>query len=409
VNSQPGGLVGEQTEGGRVGLREAEARKALDLGPDRFGGLSRDAALAGSVDEALVVGVDRRLGALAAHRPPQSLGLRGGEARERHRHLDYLLLEDDRPQRLLQDRLQQRMRVGHLEARILAQGLTALNVGVDGAALDRAGADQGDLDGEVIEVAWLGAGKYLHLRPALDLKDAGRLRRADRDEGLLVIERNAREVDRFAAHALDLDHRALYRREHPEPEEVDLQQAGVPARVLVPLEDLAAGHRRRHDRAEVDQRSGGDHHPAGVLGGVTRQTHDVLREPQQRLPARRAGPLGADRGDHVGLHLAGLAVVAEGTGDRLDLLGGHAQDLAEVTHRALGAVGREGGDQGRVLGAVALMHAGDQHFADVAGEVDVDVGQRCRFHVEKATGEELGLDRVDVGEAGQVADDRADA
>src|SRR6201999_3502789 len=72
-------------------------------------------------------------------------------------------------------------------------------------------------------------------------------------------------------------------------------------------------------------------------------------------------------------------------------------------------VGREGGDQRRVLVAVALDHAGDQHLADVAGEVEVDGGHRGGFVVEEAAGEEIAFDRVDVGEAGEVADDRADA
>ena len=36
---------------------------------------------------------DRLLGALAAHRPAQPLRLRGGEAGQRHRHLDHLLLD----------------------------------------------------------------------------------------------------------------------------------------------------------------------------------------------------------------------------------------------------------------------------------------------------------------------------
>jgi hypothetical protein len=62
-----------------------------------------------------------------------------------------------------------------------------------------------------------------------------------------------------------------------------------------------------------------------------------------------------------------------------------------------------------VLVAVALVDAGDQDLADVAGEVEVDVWHRGAFVVEETAREEAGLDRIDVGEAGQVADDRADA
>ncbi len=409
VDPQPGRLVGEQPERGRVRLREAEAGEALDLEPDPLGDLGRDPALPGPGDEALVVGADRLLGALAAHRPPQPLGLRGGEARQLHRHLDHLLLEDDRAERLRQDRLQQRVFVGDLERGVLPQPLAALYIGVDGAALDRAGADQGDLDGEVVEVGGPGAGKHLHLRPALDLEDAGRLRRPDRLEGLGVVVGDPREVDPLAPHPLDLDDAALDRREHPQPQQVDLEEAGVGAGVLVPLDGLAALHRRRHDRADVDQGPGRDHHPAGMLGGVAGKAHRLGAERRQRPPAGRGRSLGADRVPHVALDLPRLAVEADHPRHPLDLPRRQPQRLAEVAHRAARAVGREGGDQRRAVGAVAAVDLGDQDLADVAGEVEVDVGHRRHLLVEEAGDEEVGLDRVDVGEPGQVADDRADA
>src|SRR4051794_37063373 len=62
-----------------------------------------------------------------------------------------------------------------------------------------------------------------------------------------------------------------------------------------------------------------------------------------------------------------------------------------------------------MVGTVLVVDAGDQDLADVAGEIEVDVRQRLPFVVEEAAGEEVLLDRVDVGEAGQVTDDRADA
>ena len=58
---------------------------------------------------------------------------------------------------------------------------------------------------------------------------------------------------------------------------------------------------------------------------------------------------------------------------------------------------------------VALVHARDQLLPDVAREVEVDVGQRGQLLVEEAPDQQLVGDRVDVREAGQVADDRGDA
>jgi hypothetical protein len=75
VDAQPGGLVGEQAEGGAVGLREAEAREADDHAVDAFGDVRADAVGGGrTVEEALVVGLDGLGGALAAHRAAQPLG-----------------------------------------------------------------------------------------------------------------------------------------------------------------------------------------------------------------------------------------------------------------------------------------------------------------------------------------------
>ena len=45
-------------------------------------------------------------------------------------------------------------------------------------------------------------------------------------------------------------------RKHSQPEQVDLQEARVGTRVLVPLTELPARHRRRLHRDELDERAG---------------------------------------------------------------------------------------------------------------------------------------------------------
>ena len=118
VHPQPGRLVGEQPEGRAVGLREAEAREPHDHLVDPLRHLRSDPVGAlRALDEAPVVGLDRRLGALAAHRPPQPLGLPRREARERDRDLEHLVLEDDRPERVAQDGLERGVVVGDVVLR----------------------------------------------------------------------------------------------------------------------------------------------------------------------------------------------------------------------------------------------------------------------------------------------------
>ena len=62
-----------------------------------------------------------------------------------------------------------------------------------------------------------------------------------------------------------------------------------------------------------------------------------------------------------------------------------------------------------MLAAVLLGDGDDQLLADLAREVEVDVGHAGHLVVEEAAERELRLDGVDVREAGEVADDRADA
>src|SRR6187551_460386 len=100
--AQPCRLIGEQSEGGSVRLRKAERGEPEQLFEDAFGDLALDVPGLGSLQEATSVSLDGVPAALAAHRPAQSLRLPHGEAGERHRHLEHLLLKDDDAQRLAQ-------------------------------------------------------------------------------------------------------------------------------------------------------------------------------------------------------------------------------------------------------------------------------------------------------------------
>src|ERR671931_110636 len=95
-------------------------------------------------------------------------------------------------------------------------------------------------------------------------------------------------------------------------------------------------------------------------------------------------------------------------GQPLELSRGQAERLPDVADGAAGVVGREAGHKSRVLGAVLLDHRDDQLLADVAREVEVDVGDGDELAVEEATQGEAGGDRVDVRKTGEEADDGAD-
>ena len=223
-----------------------------------------------------------------------------------------------------------------------------------------------------------------------------------------VVEWDARQVDRLAVDLGDLLDAVLDGREHPQAEEVDLEEAGVGAGVLVPLADLSAGHCCRLNCHELDERPAGDDHPAGVLRDVARQAGDLARQLGEGAPARREQPpLGiGEQGELLG-HLPRVPAVGDAR-EPLQLREREPERLADVANRAARSVGREARDERRVLTAVALGDADDQLLADVAREVEVDVRHRHELAVEEAAEREVLRDRVDVREPGQVADDRAD-
>ena len=132
--------------------------------------------------------------------------------------------------------------------------------------------------------------------------------------------------------------------------------------------------------------------------------------PQSRANARQRGECELGVGVRQLRQLLADAVrVAVGEpGEPLELGERQAERLADVADRPARVVGREARDERRVLAAVALADRDDQLLADVAREVEVDVGHRHELAVEEAAEREPGVHRVDVREAGQVADDRAD-
>ena len=141
---------------------------------------------------------------------------------------------------------------------------------------------------------------------------------------------------------------------------------------------------------------------------MAREACDLGREELEGAPALRDEPaLGVREGGHLLGDAGGVPAVGEPR-EPLQLRLRQAERLADVANGAAGAVGSKARDERRVLVAIALRHGHDQLLANVAGEVEVDVRDRGQLVVEEAAQGEVVCDRIDVREAGQVADDRAD-
>ena len=143
---QPRRRVDEVGEGHRVALGEPVVGEGRQLLPEQLDGGVVDPPGRGAVVEPLVQLLHPLAAALGPHGHPQLVGLGRGEATDVDGQLHELLLEQRHAQGLRQCLLGERVGVGD---DLLA--VAAPDVGVDRAALDGSGADQGDLHHQVVE------------------------------------------------------------------------------------------------------------------------------------------------------------------------------------------------------------------------------------------------------------------
>ncbi len=156
--------------------------------------------------------------------------------------------------------------------------IAAFDVRVHRPTLDGPGPDQRHLHHQVVEHPWLQPRQRGHLGAGLHLEHpdgVGPLQH-------LVHGRFAQvelgQVDLDALVLGDQVDGVVQRREHAEPEHVELHQTDCRAIVLVPLQDAAVGHPRPLHRADVGDRPVADHHAAGMDAHVPRQILDLQRQ-----------------------------------------------------------------------------------------------------------------------------------
>ena len=151
---EPRRRVDEVGEAHRVALGEAVVGEGGELLPEHLDGVGVDAPLGrrrrGSAARSRSIRSRLRFEPIAWRSWSASAAR---EAADVDGHLHELLLEQRHAEGLGQRPLGQRVQVGD---RLLA--VAAADVGVHRAALDGAGADEGDLDDEVVEAAGLAAG-----------------------------------------------------------------------------------------------------------------------------------------------------------------------------------------------------------------------------------------------------------
>jgi hypothetical protein len=125
-------------------------------------------------------------------------------------------------------------------------------------SLDRPRPHQRHFDDEVVELARLESREHRHLRAALDLEDPHRVRSAERvvDDGVFLGDERELLEHLRRAHPFVVLHERQHlpqRGQHPQPQDIHLEEAERIEVVLVPRDDGAAFHRGRFDRRDLDE------------------------------------------------------------------------------------------------------------------------------------------------------------
>ena len=276
---------------------------------------------------------------------------------------------------------------------------------MDHVALDRAGADDGDLDDEVVEAAGPHPGEEVHLRPAFHLEDADAVGHTEhvvdgrvfgRQGGQRVVQPMVlfEQVEGLADAG-----------EHAERQHVDLEDAEAVDIVLVPADDGAVFHGGVLDRDQFVEPPLGDDEAADVLAEVAGEALDLAH---QLHGLAQAGVVWveADFLQPLAFEVAGGEEAPELRGEGADGVLGQAHGGAHLADGALAAVVDDRGAEPGAVAAVALVDVLDHLLAAFVFEIDVDVGRLVPGLGDEALEDHCAGFGRHAGDAQAVADHR---
>ena len=396
---QPGRDIDQPGKAGRMAFGKAVAAEAFDLCKTARREIGVITAHQHARDEAVAERSDGAHALEGGKAAAQTVRLGRGETGGDHGDLHGLFLK-------------QRHAVGapqHLHQRgakvfDLLLALTAVDERMHHAALDRAGADDGNLAHQIIELAGLHPGQEIQLRPAFDLKRAHGIGAAEHVVDAGVFGRNIGEGHVLAPEFVQQSKGLADAGQHPQRQNIDLQQAQRVDVVLVPFDDGAVFHRGILDGAKFVQTALGDDKAADMLGQMARKTDDLadqLRGQHHpfvgRVNARLAHPVFARGGRGPAPDLARQA---------RDHVLRQAHRLADLADRGAAAQVDHGGGQPGAVAAIAFIDPLDHLFAPFVFEIDVDIRRLAAFLRDEAFEDQRDGFGRNLGDAQKIADHR---
>ena len=259
------------------------------------------------------------------------------------------------------------------------------------AALDGPGADQRDLDHQVVEHPRPQPRQGGHLRAGLHLEHPDRIGAGQHFVHRRFGQVQLGQVDLDAFVFGDQVDGVVQRREHTQPEQVEFHQTDCRAVVFVPLQDTAVFHARPFHRADIGDRAVADHHAAGVDAHVPGQVLDLGGQVDYLL------------GDVLDIRRPRVPV-SDLLAPRILLSLRESQGAGHVAHRDPPAVGDHIGDLSGVVTAVLVIDVLDDLFALIRLDVDVDIGWPVAGRRQETLEQQLVGHRIDRGDAEGITD-----
>ena len=339
--------------------------------------------------------MDGAVVAEAGHGPAQLVRFGRAEAGPDDGDLHRLFLEEGHAQRLPQHLAQLLGRIPHrFDAPPPAQ------IGMNHVSLDGPRAHDRHLDHQIVEGGRLQPGEHRHLRPALDLEHADRVRPLDHPVDPRVLRGHVPQGVADAVVRLQQLEGAPDAGEHAETQHIHLDEPQRLEIILVPLDHRAVLHGGVLDGNDLAQRPAGDDEPARVLGQMPREALEFAGQlqGQAQAPVRRIEPL-----------LAGALLAHRLRPDRshgeqpVDRVLAQSHGPAGVAQRAAHAIAHHRRGQPGPLPAVLAVDVLDDLLAAVVLEVHVDVGHFVALGGDEALEEQVDAVRVDRGDLQAVA------
>ena len=270
------------------------------------------------------------------------------------------------------------------------------------AAGDRPGANDADLDHEIVEISRPQPRQHRHLGAALDLKHADRVAFADHVVGRFIARRDRRHGEIDAAMLAQKLEAKIELSEPAEAEQIDFEQAEIFDIVFVPLDHRALGHRRVLDRHHIVHRLMAEQKTAGMNRQMARKIQNLVGELEQML-VQPGGGVDAHRRQHF---RPNVFVGRKKLRHSIERGLGKAQSLADVAQRRARAVAHHVGDHGGAVAAVFLVNMLDHFFAPVMLDVEIDIRRLGALHGNKALEEQAHAHRIDGRDAEAITNHR---